>query len=126
MIDDRMAASTTTVSREDATIWAGWFRAIADPTRILILHLLAKRSLPMTTGEVVEEIDVGQSTVSHHLSILGETCFVHVERVGNQSWWRINDRCLVCSPAVSELILARLPQIAPWDDSADACSTGTR
>ena len=52
----------------------------------------------MTTGEVVEAMDVGQSTVSHHLQILGETCFVHVERVGTQCWWRINEQCLASLP----------------------------
>ena len=54
-------------------------------------------------------MDVGQSTVSHHLQILGETCFVHVERTGNSSWWRINDRCLDCFPSAAELIMGRLP-----------------
>ena len=71
------------ISRDDAATWAGWFRAIGDPTRILILHLLATESRPMNVGEIVDALDVGQPTVSHHLQILGETCFVHVERVGN-------------------------------------------
>ena len=111
-----------TVSRDDATTWAGWFKALGDPTRILILNLLATEARPMTTGEVVEAMDVGQSTVSHHLQILGETCFVHVERTGTQSWWQINERCLACFPTAAELIAGRLPQIAPWDDS---CAPGT-
>jgi DNA-binding transcriptional ArsR family regulator len=114
-----------TVSREDASTWAGWFKALGDPTRILILNLLATEARPMTTGEVVEAMDVGQSTVSHHLQILGETCFVHVERTGTQSWWRINDRCLACFPSAAELIMGRLPLVAPWDDNGDACVTGT-
>ena len=114
-----------TVTREEAATWAGWFKALGDPTRILILHLLATEARPMTTGEVVEAMDVGQSTVSHHLSILGETCFVHVERTGTQSWWRINERCMASFPSAAELIMGRLPLVAPWDDSADACSTGT-
>jgi len=122
---DSTTISTPTVSREDATTWAGWFKALGDPTRILILNLLATEARPMTTGEVVEAMDVGQSTVSHHLQILGETCFVRVERVGTQSWWRINDRCLACFPSAAELIMGRLPLVAPWDDSGDTCATGT-
>jgi DNA-binding transcriptional ArsR family regulator len=121
---ERSATPPTTVTREQATTWAGWFKALGDPTRILILHLLATAGRPMTTGEVVDALDVGQSTVSHHLQILGDTCFVHVERAGTQSWWRINERCLACFPSAAELILGRLPLIAPWDDSADACTTG--
>ena len=53
--------------------------------------------------------------------ILGETCFVHVERTGNQSWWRINERCMASFPSAAELIMGRLPQIAPWDDRSDCC-----
>ena len=102
----------------NATTWAGWFKALADPTRILILHLLATESRPMNVGEIVEALDVGQSTVSHHLQLLGETCFVHVERAGNTSWWRINDRCLDCFPSAAELITGRLPLTVPWDDNA--------
>ena len=63
-----MASSSVTtaqtVTREEATTWAGWFKALGDPTRILILHLLATEARPMTTGEVVAAMDVGQSTVS--------------------------------------------------------------
>ncbi len=71
------------ISRDDATTWAGWFKALGDPTRILILHLLATESRPMNVGEIVDALDVGQSTISHHLQILGETCFVH-RRTGRQ------------------------------------------
>ena len=111
------------ISREEATTWAGWFKALGDPTRILILHLLATEARPMNVGEIVDSLDVGQSTVSHHLQILGVTCFVHVERIGTQSWWRINARCMASFPSAAELIMGRLPLVAPWDDSAEACST---
>jgi DNA-binding transcriptional ArsR family regulator len=110
------------ISRDDATTWAGWFKALGDPTRILILHLLATESRPMNVGEIVEVLDVGQSTISHHLQILGETCFVHVERVGNSSWWRINARCLDCFPSAAELIMGRLPLAVPWNDTVAACA----
>ena len=114
------------ISRDDATTWAGWFKALGDPTRILILHLLATESRPMNVGEIVDALDVGQSTISHHLQILGETCFVHVERVGNSSWWRINERCLDCFPSAAELIMGRLPLTVPWDDTAVACGPERR
>lgn len=114
------------ISRDDATTWAGWFKALGDPTRVLILHLLATAGRPMNVGEIVAALDVGQSTVSHHLQILGETCFVLVERSGTSSWWRINDRCLDSFPSAAELIMGRLPLTVPWDQPAsdaacDAC-----
>ena len=73
------------VSRDDAATWAGWFKALGDPTRILILNLLATEKRPMNVGEIVAALDVGQSTISHHLQILGESCFVRVERSGTSS-----------------------------------------
>jgi DNA-binding transcriptional ArsR family regulator len=112
------------VSREQATTWAGWFKALGDPTRILILHLLATEGRAMSVGEIVDALDVGQSTISHHLQILGETCFVHVDRIGNSSWWRINERCLDCFPSAAELVMGRLPLTVPWDDAVAACGPG--
>jgi DNA-binding transcriptional ArsR family regulator len=103
------------VSRDDAATWAGWFRAIGDPTRILILNLLATAGRPMTVGGIVDVLDVGQSTVSHHLKILGGVGFVLVEREGTSSWWRINDRCVDCFPSAAELVMGRLPTDAAWD-----------
>jgi len=104
------------VDRDDATVWAGWFRALGDPSRILILNLLATEARPMSVGEIVEALDIGQSTVSHHLKILGEVRFVLVEREGTSSWWRINDRCLECFPSAAELVMGRLPLSRPWTE----------
>jgi DNA-binding transcriptional ArsR family regulator len=104
------------VSREDAATWASWFKALGDPTRILILNLLATERRPMKVSEIVAALDVGQSTISHHLQILGESCFVFVERRGTSSWWRINERCLSCFPSAAELVMGRLPATAPWEE----------
>ena len=106
------------LSRDDATTWASWFRALGDPTRVLILNLLATEARAMTVNEIVEAVDVGQSTVSHHLKILGDVRFLLVDRQGTSSWWRINDRCLACFPTAAELIMGRLPASAPWDQPA--------
>ena len=103
------------VSREDAVEWASWFRSLGDPTRVLILNLLATEARPMTVGEIVERVDVGQSTVSHHLKILGDVRFILVERVGTTSLWRINEACLDCFPTAAELVMGLLPTIRPWD-----------
>jgi ArsR family transcriptional regulator, zinc-responsive transcriptional repressor len=102
------------IDRDDAETWATWFRALGDPTRVLILNLLASTSRPMSVGEIVEAVDVGQSTVSHHLKILGDVEFLLTEREGTSSYWRINDRCLDCFPTAAELVMGRVPTTAPW------------
>ena len=79
------------IDREDAETWATWFRALGDPTRIVILNLLATAGRPMSVAEIVDAVDVGQSTVSHHLKILGDVRFLLVEREGTSSRWRMND-----------------------------------
>lgn len=105
----------STVQRADADVWARWFRALGDPTRILLLNLLATTRRPMTVGEIVQALDVGQSTVSHHLKILGEVRFLLVDRVGATSWWRMNDRCLASFPTAAQLVLGSVPTRQPWD-----------
>jgi DNA-binding transcriptional ArsR family regulator len=70
----------------------------------------------MTVGAIVDVLDVGQSTVSHHLKILGDVGFVLVEREGTSSWWRINDRCIDCFPSAAELVMGRLRAGAAWDE----------
>ena len=114
------------VSREDAATWATWFRSLGDPTRVLILNLLASAGRPMTVAEIVDELDVGQSTVSHHLKILGDVRFLLVERAGTSSWWRINEQCIDCFPTAAELVMGRLPVEAPWNQSLACTPGGTR
>ncbi len=106
------------IDRTQAEIWAGWFAALGEPTRILILNLLATAGRPLSVGEIVEGLDVGQSTVSHHLGILAETCFVLVEPVGNSRMYRINERCLTCFPSAAELVMGHGPTAAPWRENA--------
>ena len=112
------------IERELAETWAGWFAALSEPTRILILNLLATAGRPLSVGEIVDGLDVGQSTVSHRLGILAETCFVLVEPVGNSRLYRINERCLTCFPSAAELVMGRGPNAAPW--LVDAASAGPR
>jgi DNA-binding transcriptional ArsR family regulator len=107
-----------TVSRGEAETWASWFRALGDPSRILLLNLLATAERPLSLGEIVERVDLAQSTVSHHLKILAEVGFVLVDREATSSWWRVNDRCLSCFPSAAEVVMGRVPVgAAPWDES---------
>jgi DNA-binding transcriptional ArsR family regulator len=111
-----------TVDRGSAEVWASWFRALGDASRVLILNRLALARRPMTVGEIVDAVDVGQSTVSHHLKLLAETGFVHVERQGNASLFRVNERCLEVFPSAAEVVMGQLPRydpspaecVAPW------------
>jgi DNA-binding transcriptional ArsR family regulator len=106
-----------TVGRGEAKTWASWFRALGDPSRILLLNLLATAARPLSLREIVERVDLAQSTVSHHLKVLAEVGFVLVDREATLSWWRVNDRCLSCFPSAAEVVMGRVPVgAAPWDE----------
>jgi DNA-binding transcriptional ArsR family regulator len=93
------------LQRDQAELYASWFRCLADPTRIQILNLLARERRPLSVGEIVTAVEVGQSTVSEHLRRLAETCFVLVEHQGTSSLFRINERCIACFPSAAELVM---------------------
>lgn len=106
------------LDRAVATEWAGWFAALGDPTRVQILHLLSTADEPMTVGELTVRLDVGQSTVSHHLAKLAEVRFVLVDRIGTASHWRVNQACLACFPSASEVVMGRID--TPFYDALEA------
>lgn len=113
------------LEREQAELYATWFRCLADPTRIQILNLLARERRPLSVGEIVAAVEVGQSTVSAHLRRLAETCFVLVEHRGASSLFRINERCIACFPSAAELVMGEarvdsLPAPRPGATSRNA------
>jgi len=63
-------------------------KALADETRQEIMRLCCCRWL--SVGEIVQELDVSQPTVSHHLSILRSAGLVNVRREGKQVFYRLN------------------------------------
>jgi ArsR family transcriptional regulator len=92
---------------ETAHEYASWFKALADGTRVQIVSLLARRGEPMTVGEVVAAVPVGQSTVSAHLKVLADVGFVLVEQRATSRYYRINDACVQCFPSAADIVMGR-------------------
>ncbi len=62
-------------------------KALADPTRLMLLSLLAGYpTTPLTVGDLARQLGVSQPTVSGHLKQLREAGLVRVERRGNRSF----------------------------------------
>jgi DNA-binding transcriptional ArsR family regulator len=101
------------LERATAAQYASWFRALADPTRVQIVSLLARRGEPMTVGAITDAVDVGQSTVSEHLKILAGVRFVLAERRGTSVRYRINDNCVACFPTAADIVMGRPVPAAP-------------
>jgi DNA-binding transcriptional ArsR family regulator len=80
--DRRPRPAPEPLGRTEARQYAAWFRALAEPTRVQIVSVLARSGGPMTVGEIVAATDVGQPTVSQHLKVLAQVRFVLAERRG--------------------------------------------
>jgi ArsR family transcriptional regulator len=68
------------------------FKAIADPTRREILHLLRKEE--MTAGDVAARFDMTKPTMSHHFSVLKEAGLITSRREGQTIWYALNTTVL--------------------------------
>lgn len=101
------------LDRESAVVYAGWFKALADPTRVQLVTLLANRRRPMSVGQIVVASGVGQSTVSHHLKALAEVGFVVARQEGTTRWYAINQACVSCFPSAADVVMGRRAPTRP-------------
>lgn len=101
------------LDRATAAELASWFKALADPTRIQIVSLLARRGGAMSVGEIVAAVDVGQSTVSAHLKVLAEVRFVLADHRGTATYYRVNDACVDCFPTAADIVMGKAAPSRP-------------
>ena len=94
-------------------------QGIGDVKRILILYALARN--PRCVNELVEELEMPQSTVSRHLKILRERTLVNTERHGAQIIYSIADMRLIKALDLMRAVLADLlrDQAAVLNDDID-------
>ncbi|MGM9974619.1 MAG: ArsR/SmtB family transcription factor [Clostridiaceae bacterium] len=59
---------------------AKMFKALSDENRLLILELL--KTGEMCACKLLEELNIGQSTLSHHMKILSESGLVETRKEG--------------------------------------------
>jgi ArsR family transcriptional regulator len=70
-------------------------KAISDETRQKIMNLCCCASI--SVNEIVEQLDVSQPTVSHHLAILREADLVKVREDGKQTFYSLDqERVAFC------------------------------
>lgn len=88
----RLAQSRTAaigiVEDEGAQVRLAMFRALADPTRFLVVELL-RRHGPLATTELELAVGVASGTIAHHLRVLETARIVVPERVGHWTFWRV-------------------------------------
>ncbi|MGW0561673.1 ArsR/SmtB family transcription factor [Streptomyces sp. NPDC003016] len=91
--------------RTTAEEYARWFRALADPTRILIVRFLSGRPEPVPAGVIVDHLELHQSTVSHHLRILHHVRLLTRRRAGANILYAVNARCITRLPRAVGILL---------------------
>lgn len=66
-------------------------KAFADPTRSMLLALIARfEGMQLTVGDLAQQLGVSQPTVSGHLRLLREAGLVELERRGNKAHHRVD------------------------------------
>lgn len=82
-----------TLVEEVNLLHAQMCQGLADPTRILILYMLADS--PRYVSDLAGDLDVKQPTVSHHLKVLRERGLVTATREGNAIRYELRDHRVV-------------------------------
>ena len=83
------------LSNEDARRQAKLIKALADPTRLQILHILKQHRAAIAVEKIVERFDLQQPTISHHLRILLDVGLVNYKKSGLRIYYFIEDPKLI-------------------------------
>src|SRR5919204_5704333 len=65
------------------------FKAVADPARLQLLHMLKAADAPVCVCDFTAALDLGQPTISHHLARLKEAGLVTSEKRGIWSFYQL-------------------------------------
>ncbi len=76
------------------------FHALADPTRRVILSLVALQA--MTPGAIAEKFDAARQTISKHIQILAECELLTTSQAGREIFYQLN--------------LKKLKEVGDWLD----------
>lgn len=76
------------INEEDVKRRSYALKALADPIRIKILHLLKNRA--MCTCEIMVALDLTEPNASHHLNLLERNGLVSSEKMGKWVFYELN------------------------------------
>jgi ArsR family transcriptional regulator, arsenate/arsenite/antimonite-responsive transcriptional repressor len=80
-----------TLDDRRATVLASRLKALADPTRLRMLNLLAEQPQPLCVCDITSQFRLRQPTISHHLRILREAGLINGEKRGVWSYYWATD-----------------------------------
>jgi ArsR family transcriptional regulator, zinc-responsive transcriptional repressor len=89
MTKEKESSSSNELDEETLFIVSQTFKALSEPTRIRILHLLFTGE--HSVNEIAETLDLLQSTVSHQLRFLKNLRLVKFRREGTSVFYSCDD-----------------------------------
>ena len=93
--------TSETLSVEDAKRYARLLKAVAEPTRLRLVSLIAaQENREACVCDLTEPVGLGQPTVSHHLKILVDAGILHREKRGVWAYYSIVPGALERAAAV--------------------------
>jgi ArsR family transcriptional regulator, arsenate/arsenite/antimonite-responsive transcriptional repressor len=96
-----LGAPRLTDDEVDAT--AALFKALADPNRVRLVHLLATAPGPVCVCDLTAPLGVGQPTVSHHLRKLLDAGLVRREARGTWAYYSLDPAALATLARIVDL-----------------------
>jgi ArsR family transcriptional regulator len=85
--EDSAPILTPTLGAPRTAALADRLKALADPTRLRMLDLLAQQSAPLCVCEITSRFAQRQPTISHHLRLLREAGLIRVEKRGTWAYY---------------------------------------
>jgi ArsR family transcriptional regulator len=80
------------LTRAETQALAARLKALADPTRLRMLDLLAQQTEPLCVCDMTDQFEQNQPTISHHLKLLREADLVDCEKRGIWAfYWATDD-----------------------------------
>ena len=89
---------------EEAARLSELFKAVADPARLQILHMLKAAVAPVCVCDFTAALEQGQPTVSHHLARLKEAGLIVGHKRGIWSFYALQPGLTGTARAILDLI----------------------
>ncbi len=91
------------LSEEEAEATADVFKALADPTRVRIVNVLATSDEPVCVCNLVDPLGLTQPTVSHHMKKLLDAGLVAREERGKWAYYSLIPEAMRTLASVTDL-----------------------
>lgn len=88
------------------------FKALGDPTRLAIVRILARNG-ETCVCTIVDELDMGQPAVSHHMARLKQAGLLHSRKEGQWIHYSLNVDAVRNGPLAFLLETAERAEMAP-------------